>query len=170
MHMQATWLLQLARQDEDSARKDFASIPEYVIRDMTGWLSFVIQSGQADLVASCRLDILISFLTEMLQRLELVQSPIVHAKICALLLAMLSPQLGRRRQRGLPSLSPTPSLCSANMHELMLCHSLCLCFINMYELTFNVKWILDGSMLGPTDMAGVHGLQQQCSSACSRML
>ena len=100
MSLQAAWLLQLARQDGADAKKAFACIPEYTIRDMTGWLSFVIQSGQADLVASCRLDVLIAFLTEMLQRLELVQSPIVHAKIVELLLAMLSPQLGRRRRRG----------------------------------------------------------------------
>lgn len=97
--MQATWLLQQAKQDPEAAKKAFSSIPDYVIRDMTAWLSFVIQNGQADLVASCRLDVLIAFLTEMLQRLELVQSPIVHAKIVELLLVMLSPQ-GRRRQRG----------------------------------------------------------------------
>lgn len=94
------WLLQQAKQDPEAAKKAFACIPDYVIRDMTAWLSFVIQNGQADLVASCRLDLLIAFLTEMLQRGELVQSPIVHAKIVELLLMMLSPQLGRGRRRG----------------------------------------------------------------------
>lgn len=92
--------MQLAQQDPKAAKQVFGSIPDYVIRDMTAWLSFVIQHGQADLVASCRLDLLIAFLTEMLQRLELVQSPIVHAKIVELLLTMLSPQLGRGRRRG----------------------------------------------------------------------
>lgn len=100
--MQATWLLQQANQSTDAAKSAYASIPDYVVRDMTAWLSFVIQNGQADLVASCRLDVLIAFLTEMLQRLELVQSPLVHAKIVELLLTMLSPQLGRGRRRGNP--------------------------------------------------------------------
>lgn len=67
---------------------------------MTAWLGFVIRGGQPDLVASCRLDALIAFLVAMLQRGDLVQSPIVQAKIVELLLAMLSPQLGRRRSRG----------------------------------------------------------------------
>ena len=91
----------LAKQDPDAARKAFSLIPDYVIRDMTAWLSFVIRGGQPDIVASCRLDRLIAFLVEMLQRGELVQSPIVHAKIVELLLTMLSPQLGRRRSRGM---------------------------------------------------------------------
>ena len=94
------WLLKLAKQDQSAAQKAFASIPDFVIRDMTAWLSFVIRGGQPDLVASCRLDILIAFLVEMLQRGDLVQSPIIHAKIVELLLTMLSPQLGRRRGRG----------------------------------------------------------------------
>ena len=101
-NVQATWLLQQAKQSTDAAKSAYASIPDYVVRDMTAWLSFVIQNGQADLVASCRLDVLIAFLTEMLQRLELVQSPLVHAKIVELLLTMLSPQLGRGRRRGNP--------------------------------------------------------------------
>ena len=67
---------------------------------MTAWLSFVIRAGQPDLVASCRLDVLIAFLVEMLQRGDLVQSPIVQAKIVELLLTMLSPQLGQRSSRG----------------------------------------------------------------------
>ena len=67
---------------------------------MTAWLSFVIRGGQPDLVASCRLDVLIAFLVEMLQRGDLVQSPIIQAKIVELLLTMLSPQLGRRRSKG----------------------------------------------------------------------
>lgn len=100
--VQATWLRQQAKQSTDAAKSAYASIPDYVVRDMTAWLSFVIQNGQADLVASCRLDVLIAFLTEMLQRLELVQSPLVHAKIVELLLTMLSPQLGRGRRRGNP--------------------------------------------------------------------
>lgn len=97
---QATWLLRLAKQDPESARKAFSAIPDFVIRDMTAWLSFVIRAGQPDLVASCRLDVLIAFLVEMLQRGDLVQSPIVQAKIVELLLTMLSPQLGRRHSRG----------------------------------------------------------------------
>ena len=97
---QATWLLGLARQDPDTARKAFAVVPDYVVRDMTSWLSFVIRGGQPDLVASCRLDVLMAFLVHMLQRGDLVQSPIVQAKIVELLLSMLSPQLGRRRSRG----------------------------------------------------------------------
>ncbi|DBA74342.1 hypothetical protein WJX77_011104 [Trebouxia sp. C0004] len=98
--LEATWLLKLAKQDPQTARKAFAKIPDYVIRDMTAWLSFVIRGGQPDLLASCRLDILIAFLVEMLQRGDLVQSPIIQAKIVELLLTMLSPQLGRRRSKG----------------------------------------------------------------------
>ena len=98
--LQATWLLKLAKQDEAAAQKAFASIPDYVIRDLTAWLSFVIRYGQPDLVASCRLDVLVAFLVEMLQRVDLVQSPIIHAKMVELLLTMLSPQLSRRRGRG----------------------------------------------------------------------
>lgn len=113
--VQATWLLQLAKQDEATAQKAFASIPDFVIRDMTAWLSFVIRGGQPDLVASCRLDVLIAFLVEMLQRGDLVQSPIIHAKIVELLLTMLSPQLGRQRGRGM-------GLCPS-----YLCSSSCLC-------------------------------------------
>lgn len=100
------WLLKLARQDEATAQKAFASIPDFVIRDMTAWLGFVIRYGQPDLVASCRLDVLIAFTVEMLQRGDLVQSPIIHAKIVELLLTMLSPQLGRHRGRGVPASSP----------------------------------------------------------------
>jgi hypothetical protein len=106
---QATWLLKLAKQDPETARKAFADIPDYVIRDMTAWLSFVIRGGQPDLVASCRLDVLIAFLVEMLQRGDLVQSPIIQAKIVELLLTMLSPQLGRRRSKG-TQLPPTLQL------------------------------------------------------------
>lgn len=98
--MQATWLLKLAKQDEAAAQRAFACIPDFVIRDMTAWLSFVIRGGQPDLVASCRLDVLIAFLVEMLQRGDLVQSPIIHAKIVELLLTMLLPQPGRRRGKG----------------------------------------------------------------------
>ena len=104
--MQATWLLKLAKQDPETARKAFAKIPDYVIRDMTAWLSFVIRGGQPDLVASCRLDVLIAFLVEMLQRGDLVQSPIIQAKIVELLLTMLSPQLGRRRSKGMQLQQP----------------------------------------------------------------
>lgn len=98
--MQAMWMLKLAKQDDNAAQRAFACIPDFVIRDMTAWLSFVIRGGQPDLVASCRLDVLIAFLVEMLQRGDLVQSPIIHAKIVELLLTMLLPQPGRRRGRG----------------------------------------------------------------------
>ena len=94
------WLLKLAKQDECAAQRAFACIPDFIIRDMTAWLSFVIRGGQPDLVASCRLDVLIAFLVEMLQRGDLVQSPIIHAKIVELLLTMLLPQPGRRTSRG----------------------------------------------------------------------
>ncbi len=109
--LQATWLLKLAKQDPETARKAFAKIPDYVIRDMTAWLSFVIRGGQPDLVASCRLDLLIAFLVEMLQRGDLVQSPIIQAKIVELLLTMLSPQLGRQRSKGV-QLPPTLHYCT----------------------------------------------------------
>ena len=106
VRLQATWLLGLAKQDAEAARRAFSAIPEYVIRDMTAWLSLVIRGGQPDLVASCRLDLLIAFLVEMLQRGDLVCRPIVQAKIVELLLTMLSPQLGRR-SKGTP---PTPGV------------------------------------------------------------
>lgn len=95
------WLLKLAKQEEGTSQTAFAHIPDFVIRDMTAWLSFVIRGGQPDLVAACRLDVLIAFLVEMLQRGDLVQSPIIHAKIVELLLTMLLPgQPGRRRAKG----------------------------------------------------------------------
>ncbi|KAL3133458.1 hypothetical protein ABBQ38_007321 [Trebouxia sp. C0009 RCD-2024] len=100
--LEAMWLLKLAKQEEGAAQRAFAQIPDFVIRDMTAWLSFVIRGGQPDLVAACRLDVLIAFLVEMLQRGDLVQSPIIHAKIVELLLTMLLPgQPGRRRAKGL---------------------------------------------------------------------
>ena len=114
LYIQAMWLLKLARQDEAAAQKAFASIPDFIVRDMTAWLGFVIRYGQPDLVASCRLDVLIAFMVEMLQRGELVQSPIIHAKIVELLLTMLSPQLGRHRGRGVPM--TVLSLMHACMH------------------------------------------------------
>lgn len=115
--VQAMWLLKLAKQEDSAAQRAFAHIPDFVIRDMTAWLSFVIRSGQPDLVAACRLDVLIAFLVEMLQRGSLVQSPIIHAKIVELLLTMLLPgQSGRRRGTGTTNISE-----ARVMHKYVAC-------------------------------------------------
>jgi hypothetical protein len=59
--------------------------------------SFLIYNGAAELLGGLDIGALVACLTALLRNTELVTSPPVHASIVQLLLAMLSPQVGRER-------------------------------------------------------------------------
>ena len=76
------------------ARKCHAACLELTL--LTGRLP----RAQAELVGSCRLDVLISCLVMLLERTDLVASALVHHKVVELLLMMMAPQLDGRRRTG----------------------------------------------------------------------
>ncbi|KAK9823993.1 hypothetical protein WJX72_006841 [[Myrmecia] bisecta] len=98
MVLEAAWLLRIAQQDAEAAKAAFQLIPDSVVRDMASWLTFVIRVGHADLVAGVPIGPLVASLAYMLQRHDLVRSPLVRAKLVELLLAMLAPM--QRRSTG----------------------------------------------------------------------
>ncbi|KAK9839472.1 hypothetical protein WJX81_004216 [Elliptochloris bilobata] len=96
--LEMQWLLRLIRGATGDARAALAAVPESVVRDAAGWLTFVIRWGHADLLGGCDIGGLVQALTSMLERPDLVRSPIALSKMVELLQAMLSPQLEPRRR------------------------------------------------------------------------
>ena len=47
------WLLRLIRGAAGDAHAALAAVPESVVRDAAGWLTFVIRWGHADLLGGC---------------------------------------------------------------------------------------------------------------------
>lgn len=95
------WLHGLARQPEDKALAAFRQIPEYVVRDLTSWLSWVVRVGHADLLGGVPIGRLMAALTTLLQSPQLVRNAVVQSSIVELLSTMLQP-LSRRSMGGVP--------------------------------------------------------------------
>ena len=66
---QMQWLLRLIRGAAGDARAALAAVPESVVRDAAGWLTFVIRWGHADLLGGCDIG-------------GLVQVPALSARMC----------------------------------------------------------------------------------------
>ena len=47
------WLLRIIRGAAGDAHAALAAVPESVVRDAAGWLTFVIRWGHADLLGGC---------------------------------------------------------------------------------------------------------------------
>ena len=52
---QMQWLLRLIRGAAGDAHAALAAVPESVVRDAAGWLTFVIRWGHADLLGGCNI-------------------------------------------------------------------------------------------------------------------
>lgn len=50
---QMQWLLELIRRPAGEARAALAAVPESVVRDAAGWLTFIVRWGHADLLGGC---------------------------------------------------------------------------------------------------------------------
>eukprot|EP00955_Chlamydomonas_euryale_P109300 365920-Chlamydomonas_euryale.AAC.27 len=95
-----------------SAGRDdaFASIPEYSLSNALTWLDFVIRGGQAVLVASKPLGVVMASVARILDRPAAVRSPLLHDKVVNLMLTMLGPQLDVSRRTVGSSLGRTVML------------------------------------------------------------
>ena len=104
--VQLAWLNGMMKQPEEAARRDFALVPEFVLRDLAAWLSFVVRMGQAILLGSMPMGLVVDTITGLLQAPHLVRSAVVQFRLVELLQAMLAPQLrGSGRPQGKPSCS-----------------------------------------------------------------
>ena len=63
------WLLRLIRGAAGDAHATLAAVPESVVRDAAGWLTFVIRWGHADLLGGCDIG-------------GLVQVAVLSARMC----------------------------------------------------------------------------------------
>jgi hypothetical protein len=69
-----------------------------MLSNCLSWLEFVIRGGQAVLVASKPISLIMSSLVALLEAPTLVRSPLLHDKMVRLLLTMLGPQLDVARR------------------------------------------------------------------------
>ena len=96
--LEAIWLLKLIRQGHCEA---FSIIPESVVHDIGSWLIFVIRHGQALLYGDVDISLLMESLVELIERKDLVKSPLVSSKIVELMSAMIAPTVeGQQRSAG----------------------------------------------------------------------
>lgn len=96
---QAAWLNSLMQLDDESARAAFSTIPDFVVKDLASWLTFVVRNGCAELLGGLPTDVLMTAVTGMLLRQDLVASAVVQSHLVQLLQVMLAPQMDARRQR-----------------------------------------------------------------------
>lgn len=94
--LQAIWLLRLIRQGDGEA---FRIIPESVVHDIGSWLIFVIRHGQALLFGDVDISLLMEGLVELIERRDLVKSPLVSSKIVELMSAMIAPTVETQQRR-----------------------------------------------------------------------
>ncbi|GAX86675.1 hypothetical protein CEUSTIGMA_g14083.t1, partial [Chlamydomonas eustigma] len=90
-----TWLHNLLRTGKVDA---FKLVPEYILSNCLSWLEFVIRGGQAVVVASKPVSLIMSTVVTLLEAPTLVRSPLLHDKMVKLLLTMLGPQLDVARR------------------------------------------------------------------------
>eukprot|EP00803_Ostreobium_quekettii_P001409 evm.model.scf_992.6 EVM.evm.TU.scf_992.6 scf_992:30174-39528(+) len=86
--LQLFWLLSLIRKGNDDA---FRIVPESVVHDIGSWLIFIIRGGQALLFGDVDISLLMESLVELIERRDLVRSPLVASKIVELMSVMVSP-------------------------------------------------------------------------------
>lgn len=94
------WLLRLIRGAAGDAHAALAAVPESVVRDAAGWLTFVIRWGHADLLGGCNIG-------------GLVQVAALFSRMCVKVSWCWSWQLGLNRQ---------DCACRCSMHRTMRLH------------------------------------------------
>lgn len=105
--LQLDWLYWLAV--DPGRRQALRGVPEAALAAPLDLMTYLIQAGKADIVASKPMHVVMRALVYLLDCPEAVRSPILHNKVVNFLLTCLSPQLAdaqRRAAMGNASLAP----------------------------------------------------------------